>query len=92
MFWGKGDSSRLEETETQTLSQLRRMVETGHIIALTPAESEVALRALRWYQMWESTFKIVASIRNTALLIGGMFTLWWVTEGRIIDFIIGLKK
>jgi hypothetical protein len=92
MFWGKGDTSKLEDREAQTLSDLRRMVETGHIVALTPEQSQLALRALDWYEMWESTFKLLGSIRNTAILLGFLIGLWWTTEGRVLDIITWLKK
>lgn len=92
MFWGKGDSSKLQEGEVKTLADLRRMVETGHIVALTPEQSEMAIRALDWYEMWESTFKLIGSIRNTALLLGFLLTIWMATEGTILDFIKGLGK
>ncbi len=92
MFWGKGDSSKLEEREAKTLADLRRMVETGHIVALTPEQSQLAIRALDWYEMWESTFKLIGSIRNTVILLGFLITLWWTTEGRVLDFLMGMKK
>ena len=81
MLWGRGDSSRLEKHETQTLSDLRRMVETGHIIALTPDQSAAMLRALVWYEMWESTFKLLAGIRNMGVVFGGLLAIWWATGG-----------
>lgn len=92
MLWGKGDTSRLEEREAQTLADLRRMVETGHIIALNPDQSALLLRALDWYEMWESTFKLMGSIRNTAILIGFIVTLWAATEGTILDAIKAMFK
>lgn len=92
MLWGKGDTSRLEEREAQTLADLRRMAETGHIIGLSPDQSAMLLRALDWYEMWESTFKLMGSIRNTAILIGFILTLWVVTEGTILDAIKAIFK
>jgi hypothetical protein len=50
------------------------------------------LRALDWYEMWESTFKLLGSIRNTAILLGFLIGLWWTTEGRVLDIITWLKK
>lgn len=91
MFWGKGDTSRLEERQIQILSDLRRMAETGHLVALTPEQTEMAIRALKWYEMWESTFKLLGAVRNTAILLGGLLTIWVVTEGAIIDFIRGVN-
>lgn len=92
MFFGKGDSSRLDEDQSKTLADLRRMVETGHIISLTPDQSELALRALNWYEMWESTFKLLGSIRNTAILVGAIVGIWVATEGTLLEFIKGIFK
>lgn len=92
MLWGKGDTSQLAEDEAKTLADLRRMAETGHIIALNPDQSAMLLRALDWYEMWESTFKLAGSIRNTAILIGFLVTLWVTTEGTILDAIKGIFK
>jgi len=92
MMWGKGDTSRLGEEEITTLGQLRRMVETGHIVALNPEQSEMLKRALDWYETWESTFKLLGSIRNTAVLIGFFITIWIATEGSILDFIKGFGR
>ena len=89
MFWGKGDSSKLEDREEQTLHDLRRMVETGHIVALTAEQSEMAIRALDWYEMWESTFKLLGSLRNTAILLGFLLTFWVATEDSILTVIKG---
>lgn len=90
MFWGRGDSSRLSDKEAETLAQLRRMVETGHIKALTAEEAETAVRALNFYEMWESTFKLLGAIRNTAILIGALMAIWVATEGALLDFIRGV--
>ena len=92
MFWGNGDSSRLEESEAKTLKDLRRMVETGHIIALTAKQSEMALRALDWYDSWEGTLKVLKSIRNTAILLGFLVTFWAMTEGTVLEFVKGVFR
>jgi len=92
MFWGNGDSSQLDDQQKSTLADLRRMVETGHIIALSTEQANSVIRALEWYEMWESTFKLFGSIRNTALLLGFLLTLWTVTEGTILDAIKGIFK
>lgn len=92
MLFGKGDTSKLEERESQTLADLRRMAETGHIIALNPDQSAMLLRALDWYEMWESTFKLMGAVRNTAILLGFLLTLWVTTEGTILDAIKGIFK
>jgi len=89
MLWGNGDTSRLDGDQVKTLSDLRRMVETGHIISLTPDQSAAMLRALRWYEMWESSLKLLSSMRNTAILVGFLVTIWAVTEGTILEFLQG---
>lgn len=84
MFWGRGDTTRLD-TETQvTLSHLRRMEETGHIVALTHDQTQVALRALTFYGRWEGTLALLTSIRNVVLLIGALLAVYFATEGWII--------
>ena len=92
MFWGKGDTSKLEKREVETLSDLRRMVETGHIVALTAEQAELAIRALDWYEMWESFFKLIGSVRNTLILLGFLLTIWVTTEGTILQAIKGIFR
>ena len=91
MFFKQGDTSKLEDDEQQTLAHLRRMVETGHIHALQPKETEIALRALEFYTKWESAFSVIGSIRNILILIAGGLAFWWATGGEnfITDFIRG---
>lgn len=87
MFWGKGDSSKLDDETQATLLHLRRMEETGHIVALTHDQTQVALRALTFYGQWESMFKLFTSFKNVALLVGALLGIYWVTEGAVIDYI-----
>ena len=82
MFFGRGDTSKLDEHEAETLAHLRRMVETGHIVSLSPDQTEVALRAIDFYSSWESVFRLWRSIRNISLLIGGGLAFWWMTGGQ----------
>lgn len=85
MFWGKGDSSKLDEETTQTLAHLRRMEETGHIVALTHEQTQVALRAVIFYGQWESVLRFFTSVKNVALLVGALLGTYWVSEGWIVD-------
>ena len=85
MFWGKGDSSELDEETTQTLAHLRRMEETGHIVALTHEQTQVALRAVIFYGQWESVLRFFTSVKNVALLVGALLGIYWVSEGWIVD-------
>lgn len=87
MFLGRGDTSKLEEDEQRTLSHLRRMVETGHIVTLNAEQTEVALRAIDWYGQWESVFRLGKSLRNTLMLIGFFLGLWWMTNEKVALFI-----
>lgn len=89
MFLGKGDSSKLLEPEQTTLSHLRRMIETGHLVALNPKETDTALRAISFYGQWESALAIVSSIRNILVIAAGGLAFWWATGGEnfITDFI-----
>lgn len=84
MFWGRGDTSKLDEETQQTLAHLRRMEETGHIITLNHVQSQVALRALEFYSQWESVLKLFTSFKNVALLVGALLGIYWVTEGWIV--------
>lgn len=89
MFLGTGDSSKLEEPELTTLSHLRRMIETGHLVALSQRETEIALRAITFYGQWESALSLVKSLRNVFVLMAGGVAFWWFTGGEnfISDFI-----
>lgn len=87
MWWGNGDSSRLDESEKVTLSHLRRLVETGHVVSLEPRRADVAVRAVEFYDNWESVLKLLNSFKNIALLVGAILAIWWATEGWIVQFI-----
>lgn len=87
MFWGKGDSSKLDDETQTTLAHLRRMEETGHIVALTHEQTQIALRAVSFYSQWESVLKLFTSFKNVALLVGALLGIYWVTEGWIIEVI-----
>jgi hypothetical protein len=89
MFLGNGDTSKLESDEQATLAHLRRMIETNHLIALNPKESEVAVRAITFYSRWESVFALIQSLRNVIVISAGGLGFWWVTGGEnfITEFI-----
>lgn len=90
MFWGTGDTSKLEEQEQETLAHLRRMVETGHIVALSADKAAIALRALEFYTNFESAFKAIKMLRNAGALIGFMLLSWWATEGWLAEKLFGV--
>lgn len=87
MLWGSGDSSKLNDDERKTLDHLRRMVETGHIVALTPAESKLAQEALSWYGRFIGFGQIMQSLRNIGLLAGGLLAIWLASRGAIAEWI-----
>lgn len=87
MLWGLGDTGKLTEDERTTLAHLRRMVETGHIIALSPQESLLAKEALTMYSRWMSFTAFLNSLRNIGLLVGGLLALWWASQGALIEWI-----
>lgn len=84
MFWGKGDTSKLDEEAQSTLTHLRRMEETGHIVALTHEQTQVALRALTFYTRWEGALQLFTSLKNVALLVGALLAIYWATEGWVV--------
>lgn len=79
MFWGKGDTSKLDEEVKGTLDHLRRMEETGHIVALSPEQAQIALRAVAFYGQWETMLRLLMGIKNVALLIGALLAVYWAT-------------
>ena len=85
LFWGKGDSSKLDDNTKATLDHLRRMEETRHIVALTPDMAHTAVRAVEFYQRWESVLAFGTGMKNVALLVGALLTIYWVTEGYIVE-------
>lgn len=90
MFWGNGDSTKLTDEERVTLDHLRRMVETGHISALSPKESEIALAAIQFYGSWMASLRLLNSVKNVALLIGALLAIWWASQGAVAEWVKGL--
>lgn len=85
MFWGKGDTSKLDDAAQETLAHLRRMEETGHIMALNHEQSQVAIRALTFYTRFEGTLQLVLGLKNVALLVGALLAIYWASEGWIVQ-------
>ena len=92
MLWGVGDSAKLNDDERRTLDHLRRMVETGHIVSLTPAESRLAQNALSWYAKFIAFGQILQSVRNVGLLIGVLLGLWWASEGALAEWVRNVNQ
>lgn len=90
MFWGNGDSSRLTEAERETLSHIRRMVETGHVVALNPEQSRLAVEALLWYSRFIAFGHLMQSVRNIGLLVAGLMALWWASKGALTEWVQSL--
>lgn len=95
MWWGRGDTSQLDEKVRATLDHLRRLDETGHLTVLDARRAEIAVRAVHFYDQWESALKLASSIKNVALLVGALLAIYWATEGwivhRIIDIVGGAQ-
>lgn len=87
MFWGKGDTSKLAITEQKTLGELRRLVETGHIIALTPEQSAVAVDAINFYSTVRAVGPLLVAVRNILLFLGSLIAIWWAGHDAIVTFI-----
>lgn len=92
MWWGRGDTSQLDEKARATLDHLRRLDETGHLTVLDARRAEIAVRAVQFYDQWESALKLAASIKNVALLVGAILAIYWATEGWIIHRIMEIVR
>lgn len=90
MFWGRGDTSKLSEDEQKTLNHIRRMEETGHVVALPPEKSAVAVRGVDFFGQLESVFRVLNSIKNTSMLVGALLAIYWATKGSIVAWIASL--
>lgn len=87
MFWGKGDTSKLAAGEQKTLAELRRLVETGHLIALTPEQSAVAVSAINFYASVQAASSLIVAVRNILIFLGGLIAIWWAGNDAIVNFI-----
>lgn len=87
MFWGKGDTSKLDAAQKKTLEELRRLVETGHLIALTPEQSAVAVQAINFYASVQSASSLLVAARNILLFLGGIIVIWWAGHDAVVSFI-----
>lgn len=90
MFWGKGDSSKLGESEQETLSELRRLVETGHIIALTPEQAATAVDAINFYATVRAVGPLFVAVRNVLLFLGSLIVMWWAGHDAVANFIAAI--
>lgn len=87
MLWGNGDTGKLTEKERETLHELRRMVETGHIIGLTPEQSQTVIAAIKFYAAVTATSGLLAGSRNVLVFLGSMLLMWWTAKDAVIEFI-----
>ncbi len=87
MLTGNGDSSKLTEEELHTLSALRRMVETNHIVSLSPDQTKLVLEMIDWFSQWKSVLRLAASLRNVSLLLGALLGFWWVSKETMVEWI-----
>jgi hypothetical protein len=63
------------------------MAETGHIRALSPKESEIALEAINFYATVRSTKNFVVALRNVLLFAGVMIGIWWAAQDGLADIL-----
>lgn len=92
MLTGNGDSSKLTQTELKTLAEIRRMVETKHIVALNPEQTEIVLEMIDWFVQWKSALRLANSIRNIALLLAGLLMIWWTSKEALAEWVRGVTK
>lgn len=84
MFWGKGDSSKLAERERDTLTDLRRLVETGHIVEFNKEQTAIAKDALAFWASWKAATGLWKSSRNTVILIASIIASWWAFNDKMV--------
>lgn len=87
MFWGNGDSSKLTPEARATLEELRRLVESGHIVGLSPDQSKQALNAINFYSAITATSGLLAGIRNVAYWVAGLGIFWWTSKDVVVAFL-----
>lgn len=92
MLTGNGDSSKLTATELKTLAEIRRMVETKHIVALNAEQTQIVLEMIDWFVQWKSALRLANSIRNVALLLAGLLMLWWTSKEALAEWVRGIVK
>lgn len=84
MWWGRGDTSQLNDDEKTTLGHLHRFEETGHLTTLNDRQAGVAVRAVEFYNQWESLLRLMTSFKNIAILVGALLAIYWATG----DFLV----
>ena len=87
MLWGNGDTGRLTDRERETLADLRRLVETGHLVGLTPEQAQTVLSAIKFYAAISATSGLLAGSRNVLVFLGSILLMWWTAKDAIIEFI-----
>lgn len=90
MLTGDGDSSKLAEQELHVLAAIRRMVETKHIVSLTPGQTGLVLEMIDWFSQWKSVLRLLNSLRNVSLVLGGLLVAWWTSKEVLADWIRSL--
>lgn len=90
MLTGNGDTSKLGEEEQHVLAALRRMVETGHLVSLNQGQTTLVLEMIDWFSQWKSVLRLLHSIRNVTVLLGGLLVAWWAGQEAIVAWIRSL--
>jgi hypothetical protein len=87
MFWGHGDSSKLSSDERVELDKLRRLVESGHLMALSPDQTKIALAAINFYGTVTATSGLLVGIRNVFYWVAGFAAFWWMSKDAVVTFL-----
>jgi len=77
MFTGKGDTSRLSPSEVETWDDIRRLMETGHVVGLSPEQTELAIEAIRVYSSVKAATGLISSIRNVSFILAASLLAGW---------------
>ena len=77
MFTGHGDSSKLTEDERKTWDDLRRLMETGHVVGLSGEQTDMAIEAIRVYGSLKAATSVFSSIRNVSILLIASLLAGW---------------
>lgn len=90
MFWGRGDSSKLSVEEKAELEKLRRLAETGHIVTLSPEQTEIALAAIKLYGTVSATSGLLVGARNVCIWVAGLVMFFWTFKDSVTAILRGI--
>lgn len=90
MFTGHGDSSKLTEDERKTWDDLRRLMETGHVVGLSSEQTDMAIEAIRVYGSLKAATGVFNSIRNVSILLLASLVAGWTFWDNFVAFLRSL--